>query len=75
MDNYPIFSTSMPGTEVKYPETQGEKFSNVCDEVRWLMFDWMEYQEKQGINISHNVFLDMWSETFSRVYAKREGTL
>lgn len=74
MNNYPIFNINQE-SKIEHIETQAEKFSSACDEVRWLMFDWMEYQEKQGITISHNVYLDMWSETFNRVWGKREGTL
>lgn len=72
MDNYPI---SIPAelVEAQSCEHANDKFHAVCDETRYLMWDWMEYQEKQGISVSHNVYLDIWSDTFNRVYAKREN--
>lgn len=72
MDNYsPTFPSYIVDQQLR--NTNDDKFRTVCDETRYLMWDWMEYQEKQNISISHSVYLDMWSDTFNRVWAKREN--
>lgn len=60
----PMYSTTRP------IDQHQERLESICDQVRYLLMDWIEYQEKKGVNLTFQMYLNQWSELFTVVSEK-----
>lgn len=68
-NDFPIFKVDPIGGVTELIAAP-DPFEAACDQTRYLMWDWMEYSDKHRLSITHVDYLNMWSNTFNRVWGK-----